>query len=92
MVLCLSVEPGFGGQKFMREVLPKVVELRRRAPNLDMQMDGGVNGETSRDAADAGANVLVAGSAVFGSPNPARAIANIRGNITRAKATEPWSG
>ena len=92
MVLCLSVEPGFGGQKFMREVLPKVVELRRRAPNLDIQMDGGVNGETSRDAADAGANVLVAGSAVFGSPNPARAIANIRGNITRAKATEPWSG
>ena len=92
MVLCLSVEPGFGGQKFMREVLPKVVELRRRAPNLDIQMDGGVNGETSRDAADAGANVLVADPPCSGRRIRRRAIANIRGNITRAKATEPWSG
>ena len=90
MVLCLSVEPGFGGQSFMHSVLPKVSELRRRCPDLDIQMDGGVNLKTVEAAAGAGANVLVAGSAVFGSTDPAATIGALRGAVTSAKATKPW--
>ena len=71
MVLCLSVEPGFGGQSFITSVLPKIAALRARCPRLDIQVDGGVNARTVREAARAGANVLVAGSAVFGASDPA---------------------
>ena len=90
MVLCLSVEPGFGGQKFNPEVCAKVRTLRRRRPDLDIQMDGGVNADTAGAAAAAGANVLVAGSAVFGSPNPSRVIADLRRAVVEAKAEKPW--
>ena len=78
MVLCLSVEPGFGGQSFMPSVLPKVKKLRELCPTLDIQMDGGVNLQTVEQCAQAGANVVVAGSAVFGSKDPAVAIAGLR--------------
>lgn len=84
MVLCLSVEPGFGGQSFMPSVLPKIAALRARCPRLDIQVDGGVNARTVREAARAGANVLVAGSAVFGASDPAAAIAFLRAEAVRA--------
>ena len=84
MVLCLSVEPGFGGQSFMPSVLPKIATLRARCPRLDIQVDGGVNARTVREAARAGANVLVAGSAVFGASDPAAAIAFLRAEAVRA--------
>lgn len=65
-------------------------ELRRRCPELDIQMDGGVNLKTVEAAAAAGANVLVAGSAVFGSTDPAAIIAALRSAITGAKEEKPW--
>ena len=62
----MSVQPGFGGQQFLTEVtIPKVSELRSAFPSLDIQVDGGVNEETARLAVAAGANILVAGSAIF---------------------------
>lgn len=78
MVLCLSVEPGFGGQQFNPIVLDKVRALRSRYPDLDIQMDGGVNPNTAPRCAEAGANILVAGSAIFGAPKPAEVIAQLR--------------
>ena len=83
MVLCLSVEPGFGGQSFMPSVLPKIAALRARCPRLDIQVDGGVNARTSAYPARAGA-ALVAGSAVFGASDPAAAIAVLRAEAVRA--------
>ena len=84
MVLCLSVEPGFGGQKFNPAVCDKVSALRARYPDLDIQMDGGVNPSTAELCARAGANVLVAGSAVFGAANPAQVISQLRQSILNA--------
>ena len=70
MVLVMSVEPGFGGQSFMPDSLPKVsalkAEIDRLGLNCDIQIDGGINLETGALAVKAGANVLVAGTAVFG--------------------------
>jgi len=69
MVLIMTVEPGFGGQSFMPDMLDKVRKLRAEAEHrgldIDIQVDGGINAETSKLAIAAGANVLVAGSAVF---------------------------
>ncbi len=69
MVLIMTVEPGFGGQSFMPDMLEKVKSLRseveKRELNVDIQVDGGINAETAKLAIAAGANVLVAGSAVF---------------------------
>jgi ribulose-phosphate 3-epimerase len=84
MVLCLSVEPGFGGQKFNPAVCEKVAALRARYPDLDIQMDGGVNPSTATLCARAGANVLVAGSAVFGAADPAQVISQLRQSIVDA--------
>ena len=73
MVLVMSVEPGFGGQKFMESALIKLTKLRaeikRQGLNIDLEVDGGVNGETAESAVKAGANVLVAGSYLVGSPD-----------------------
>lgn len=75
----MTVECGFGGQKFQPHVLDKVKQLRSRFPTLDIQVDGGINPETARLAAAAGANVLVAGTAVFGcKEGPAAAIRGLR--------------
>lgn len=83
MVLLMTVDPGFAGQKFMREVLPKIVELKRiverRTLNVDIEVDGGVNLETAPEAIKAGANVLVAGSAIFQAADPAAVIHKLRG-------------
>lgn len=79
LVLVMSVNPGFGGQKFIPAVLPKIQQLREWAgPRLDIQVDGGINPETAPVAVDAGANVLVAGTAVFGQADYAHAIAMLR--------------
>jgi len=82
IVLVMSVDPGFGGQTFLPEVLPKIRELRRRciARGLDpwIEVDGGQNGENAWQAVDAGADALVAGSAVFGAHDYAAAIARLR--------------
>lgn len=82
MVLVMTVEPGFGGQSFMADMMPKVKAVRqeaiRRGIDLDIQVDGGVSGKTVAVCAESGANVLVAGSAIFGAADPAEAIRNLR--------------
>jgi ribulose-phosphate 3-epimerase len=65
-VLFMSVHPGFGGQSFIPQVLPKVAALRRRAPELDISIDGGINRATTVAAAEHGANLYVAGTYLFG--------------------------
>lgn len=84
MVLLMTVNPGFGGQKFIHSVLPKVKELRRMLDernlgHVEIEIDGGVNAETARLCEEAGATVLVAGSAVFNQADRGQAIAAIRG-------------
>ena len=74
MVLIMSVNPGFGGQKFIPRALDKVRRLRALAPDLLIQVDGGVNAETGAQLVPAGADVLVAGSYVFGAAEPKEAI------------------
>jgi ribulose-phosphate 3-epimerase len=78
LVLIMSVEPGFGGQKFLPDVLAKVRTLRARFPKLMIQMDGGINDQTSVDCIAAGADNLVAGSFIFGAHDRAAAIASLK--------------
>ncbi|KAF2498289.1 Ribulose-phosphate 3-epimerase [Lophium mytilinum] len=78
MVLIMTVEPGFGGQSFMASELPKVSALRAKYPELHIEVDGGLSEKTIPQAADAGANVIVAGSAVFGASDPSQVIAVLR--------------
>ena len=82
MVLVMTVEPGFGGQKFMHDQLPKIRQLRAMLdelnPECDLEVDGGIDPVTAPLVKEAGANVLVAGSAVFGKADRAAAIAAIR--------------
>ena len=65
MVLIMSVNPGFGGQSFIPSILDKIAEVRALYPNLDIQIDGGINPETAKLCVEKGANILVAGSYVF---------------------------
>lgn len=81
MVLVMTVHPGFGGQKFMASELPKVKALRERYPDLNIEVDGGLGEETIDEAAEAGANVIVAGSAVFGAKDPAAVIKKLRETV-----------
>ena len=82
MVLVMTVEPGFGGQSFMYDMMPKVRAVRdemdRRGLDADIQVDGGVNLQTASLCGEAGANVLVAGSAIFGAADPKETIAQLR--------------
>ena len=78
MALVMTVEPGFGGQSFMGSELPKVQALRKRYPDLHIEVDGGLSPKTVDQAADAGANVIVAGSAVFGAQDPSEVITKLR--------------
>ena len=78
MILAMTVWPGFGGQKFIESVMPKVARLRKMAPAIDIEVDGGLNAETAKVAGAAGANVIVAGTSTFRSPDVAGAIAALR--------------
>ena len=83
MVLIMTVEPGFGGQKFMADMMPKVTTLRKwidaRNPACELEVDGGVDPETAKVCVAAGANVLVAGSSVYKAENIPERIAQLRG-------------
>jgi ribulose-phosphate 3-epimerase len=86
LLLLMTVFPGFGGQSFMGDVMDKVrrtrQEIDRRGLRLPIQVDGGINEETARVAAEAGATVFVAGNAIFRADDPAAAAARIRAAAT----------
>ena len=79
----MTVNPGFGGQKFIASQLEKISRLRQTIDEMqyhcDIEVDGGINSVTSQQVREAGANVLVAGSAVYGAADMKKAIADIRG-------------
>ena len=83
IILVMTVEPGFGGQKFMADMMPKVTTLRKwidaRNPACELEVDGGVDPETAKVCVAAGANVLVAGSSVYKAENIPERIAQLRG-------------
>lgn len=83
-VLVMTVHPGYGGQKFIVECLPKVTWLRERRPSLDIMIDGGGNAETIPLAAKAGANQFVAGSYLFGKTDMKAAVEDLRNGIQSA--------
>jgi len=89
-LLVMTVEPGFGGQEFMAEVLPKVRQARKLVDSghltLFVEVDGGINADTIEQAAEAGADVFVAGSAVYGADDPGKAIAALRDRAAAARA------
>ena len=93
-VLLMSVNPGFGGQKFIDVVVPKIRRARELVKGRDLslwiQVDGGVAAETIEVCADAGADVFVAGSAVYGAADPAAAIQALRASAERATAASWW--
>lgn len=86
LVLLMTVNPGFGGQKFIPTVLPKIKQLSQtiaqRQLDIELQVDGGVNKDNASILVEHGANVLVAGSAIFGTNDIAAAVANLRGAAT----------
>ncbi len=96
MLLVMSVEPGFGGQKFLDLVLPKIRRAREliRGRDLDLwlQVDGGVSAETVERCVEAGADVLVAGSAVYGADDPAEAVRRLREQAGRVARTTVGNG
>ncbi len=79
----MTVEPGFGGQKFMADMMPKVAALRKlineKNPDCELEVDGGVDPVTCKTCIEAGANVLVAGSAVYKAEDIPARIAELRG-------------
>src|SRR5438105_9143433 len=94
MLLLMTVEPGFGGQPFLDLVLPKLRRARTLIGGRDaavwLQVDGGVSEVTIERCAEAGADVFVAGSAVYGSDDPARAVRALRAQAERATAHAAW--
>jgi len=87
MLLLMTVEPGFGGQKFLDVVIPKIRQAKLAIGDLDvwLQVDGGVSAETIERCAEAGADVFVAGNAVYGAADPTVAIEKLRGQARRAQ-------
>ncbi|KAG7663340.1 RPE1 [[Candida] subhashii] len=83
MVLVMTVEPGFGGQKFMPDMMEKVEKLRVKYPNLDVQVDGGLGKDTIEPAAKAGANVIVAGTSVFAAQDPKEVVEILKETVSR---------
>lgn len=83
MVLVMTVEPGFGGQKFMADMMPKVQYIRERYPGMDIEVDGGVSPSTIDTAAQAGANMIVSGNAVMKSPEPKKVIDELRASAEK---------
>jgi ribulose-phosphate 3-epimerase len=85
LVLCMSIHPGYSGQAFMPEALDRIARLREALPpGVRLQVDGGINAETARLARDAGADLLVAGSAIFWNDDPAAAYTELAGLVTEA--------
>ncbi len=82
MVLVMTVEPGFGGQSFMADMLPKVKEIKEKAktvnPHLLIEVDGGIGENTIKQAYEAGVDVCVAGTAVFKTDDPSQAISSLK--------------
>lgn len=74
MVLVMSVEPGFGGQKFMEDSLEKISKIRQMDKDIDIEVDGGIGLDNVKKVVDAGANVIVAGSAVFGAEDVSKTV------------------
>ena len=83
--LVMTVHPGYGGQKFIGDCLPKIAALRAARPGLDVMVDGGINAETALRAAKAGANMFVAGSYLFGQADMRAAVADMRRRIDKAR-------
>jgi ribulose-phosphate 3-epimerase len=94
MLLLMTVEPGFGGQRFLDVVLPKVRRARDLIKGRDLpvwlQVDGGVSAGTIERCAEAGADVFVAGSAVYGADDPADAVRKLRAQAEQATAAAGW--
>lgn len=90
-LLLMTVNPGFGGQAFLSEVLPKIREARevilRQNHDVDITVDGGIGEETGKSCVAAGANILVAGTALFRQPNLTQAVASLRRSAQSAKAS-----
>ncbi|XP_051565052.1 ribulose-phosphate 3-epimerase-like isoform X3 [Myxocyprinus asiaticus] len=84
MALVMTVEPGFGGQTFMEDMMPKVSWLRSQFPSLDIEVDGGVGPDSIHKCAEAGANMIVSGSAVVGSDDPRSVIALLKNVVIEA--------
>ncbi len=88
-VLCMAVEPGYGGQSFQMEMLEKIQNLKdliqRNNPKVELEVDGGINTDTAPLVVKAGATILVAGSAIFGKPDPVQEIKNILNLIKKNK-------
>jgi ribulose-phosphate 3-epimerase len=83
IVLCMTVHPGFGGQAFIADVLPKVRELSKRPGRVyDIEVDGGITNETAKQSAQAGANVMVAGTSLFSRKDMKKAIDEMRAAIS----------
>jgi len=94
MLLLMTVEPGFGGQAFLDLVLPKIRRARAAVgpdSSVWLQVDGGVSVETIERCADAGADVFVAGSAVYGAEDPGKAVRALREQAERATAASSWA-
>ena len=95
MLLLMTIEPGFGGQSFLDVVLPKLRRARalvqRHGASVWLQVDGGVDEDTIERCAEAGADVFVAGTAVYGADNPAAAVEALRRHAEHATARAPWS-
>ena len=74
----MSVEPGFGGQKFMPESIDKIKKIRLMDKNIDIEVDGGIGEDNIKSVVDAGANVIVAGSSVFKADDVRKAVENLK--------------
>jgi ribulose-phosphate 3-epimerase len=84
MVLVMTVEPGFGGQSFMNDMMDKVTKLRQKFPDLDIEVDGGLGPDTIDIAAQAGANVIVAGTSVYKAQDPEKVMDLMRSSVANA--------
>eukprot|EP01062_Namystynia_karyoxenos_P009630 TRINITY_DN13400_c0_g1_i1.p1 TRINITY_DN13400_c0_g1~~TRINITY_DN13400_c0_g1_i1.p1 ORF type:complete len:291 (+),score=82.95 TRINITY_DN13400_c0_g1_i1:115-873(+) len=81
LILVMTVEPGFGGQSFMHDMMPKVAAIRAKAPNMPIQVDGGLGPKTIEAAATAGANVIVAGTSVLRAADAKQVVTVLRGAV-----------